>query len=102
MFGAINDSEDGGSLPKAKTSAISKICFTAGFRLSLAGFLFVIRIVSGKVRCAYRCENGCHEGSALELLTNQKRLYNQYLDPRVLSCRSEAADRLVTDEVRTS
>jgi len=61
VFGAINDSEDGGSLPKAKTSAISKICFTAGFRLSLAGFLFVIRILSGKVRCAYRCENGCQD-----------------------------------------
>jgi len=39
VFGAINDSEDGGSLPKAKTSAISKICSTAGFRLSSAGLL---------------------------------------------------------------
>jgi len=39
VLGAINDPEDGDSLPKAKTSAISNVCFTAGFRLSSAGLL---------------------------------------------------------------
>jgi len=40
MFGAIKyDSDDGGNLPKAKSSASSNVCFTTGFRLSSAGLL---------------------------------------------------------------
>ena len=59
MFGAINDSEDGGNLPKAKSSAISNVCFMAGFRLSSAGLPACDPYPEWKSSMRHRYENGC-------------------------------------------